>query len=176
MGVIDTGLDVRHADFRNADGTTRVGFFLQVGVPPRGKANTPEGDLEIAGGCTLDAQAPCAVYSEADINEMLANDSDALPRDLVGHGTHVTSIAAGNGGLMHYFHAEGTIGGACLTGNVCSEGACVDVGGGRSCARSRAPPPRAARRTRAARRSAQTKRSAVSPRSRATWAWRPERG
>lgn len=126
VGVIDTGLDVRHADFRNADGTTRVAWLLQAGMPPRGVHKL----LEDAAGCTQDAQAPCAVFSEADLNQLLVSNSDQLPRDIAGHGTHVTSIAAGNGGLMNYYIPEGTIGGACVAGGVCTEGSCVDIGAG----------------------------------------------
>lgn len=94
VGVIDTGLDIRHPDFRNADGTTRIAWMLAGG--------TPAGlhpDLEEKFGCTNPKQNACAIYSGADIDAMLAAGSQEL-RDPEGHGTHVTSIAAGNGGPM----------------------------------------------------------------------------
>ena len=92
VGVIDTGLDVRHPDFRTADGHTRVAWML-AGSAPAGK----HPDLEQAFGCLDPNQSPCAVYSGADIDEIIAAGPGPLA-DTDGHGTHVTSIAAGNGG------------------------------------------------------------------------------
>lgn len=93
VGVVDTGIDIRHPTFRNVDGSTRIAWLLTWG-PPRGYH--PE--LEERFGCTSENQARCAVYSADEINEFLKDDSLTNDlRDPVGHGTHVASIAAGNG-------------------------------------------------------------------------------
>ena len=94
VGVVDTGLDIRHADFRDKNGKTRVAWMLAGG--------TPAGlhpDLEERFGCTDPKGSPCAIYAAEDIDAMLAAGTGE-PRDLQGHGTHVASIAAGNGGPM----------------------------------------------------------------------------
>jgi MYXO-CTERM domain-containing protein len=93
VGVVDTGIDVRHPDFLTADGHTRIAWML-VGGAPVGK----HPDLEAAFGCTDPKQSSCAVYAAADIDEVIANGTSALI-DSDGHGTHVSSIAAGNGGV-----------------------------------------------------------------------------
>ncbi|MEO7329089.1 MAG: serine protease, partial [Minicystis sp.] len=85
VGIIDTGLDVRHADFRDKSGKTRVAWLMA--------ANAPEGlhpDLEKTYGCTDAAQSACAIYAGGDIDALIAQDSDRLV-DAEGHGTHVTS-------------------------------------------------------------------------------------
>lgn len=96
VGVLDTGLDMTHPDLRlPGKGKTRVAWMLDL-------ANKPLGlhpDLEERYGCTQRQQAPCAVLSGQDIDDLLAGEiSGAIPpSDGVGHGTHVASIAAGNG-------------------------------------------------------------------------------
>ena len=92
VGIVDTGLDVSHADFRDADGRTRVAWLMRRGAPLGLLA-----ELEQAYGCSSATQTPCAIYGREDIDALLSDDPAAAPRDSVGHGTHVTSIAAGNG-------------------------------------------------------------------------------
>jgi subtilisin family serine protease len=94
VGVVDTGVDITHPGFQTAGGKTRIAWLFTWGSP---KGVHPE--LEQAYGCTDPKQSPCAVYSAADIDAMLANDR-MIPDDVhdrVGHGTHIASIAAGNG-------------------------------------------------------------------------------
>lgn len=94
VGVVDTGIDITHPAFRGEDDKTRIAWLITWGAP-RGV----HADLEDAMGCNDPAQSPCAVYARDEIDDMLAHPSQVPEdvRDLVGHGTHVTSIAAGNG-------------------------------------------------------------------------------
>ena len=62
-----------------------------LNAPPLGKHPA----LEAKFGCN--DKPTCAVYSGADLDKMIASNSPNLPRDAVGHGTHVASLAAGNG-------------------------------------------------------------------------------
>jgi subtilisin family serine protease len=91
VGIIDTGLDVHHPDFIDAAGGTRVAWML-TGDSPAGL----HPDLEAEYGCTSTTQGPCAVFDGADLDMLLM--SGTAPIDAAGHGTHVSSIAAGNGG------------------------------------------------------------------------------
>ncbi|HKA25229.1 MAG TPA: S8 family serine peptidase [Candidatus Eisenbacteria bacterium] len=77
VGIVDTGMDYQHDDFRNPDGSTRFRYIWDqnatVGMPPSpfGYGNEcKQGEIN-AGTCT-----------ETDVN---------------GHGSHVTGIAAGDG-------------------------------------------------------------------------------
>ncbi|MGO8999997.1 MAG: S8 family serine peptidase [Polyangiaceae bacterium] len=95
IGVADTGLDVTHPDFFDANGNTRVAWILDLSVPPFGKYPDLEqkyGVLDAAGNVTLGA-----VYQGSDFAAVQAANLP-LPGDEVGHGTHVTSLATGNGG------------------------------------------------------------------------------
>ncbi len=90
VGIVDTGLDLTHGDFRTSDHKTRVAWLLDVARDPA----KLHADLEKRYGCTN--KSGCAVYAAKDIDRLLANDGD-LPTDPFGHGTHVASLAAGNG-------------------------------------------------------------------------------
>lgn len=97
VGVVDTGIDVTHPDFRNIEGRSRIAWLIEGGRQPAGLH--PE--LEKQFGCTDPKQVSCAVFSNDDIDAMIAGQLALdLPGDSLGHGTHVTSIAAGNGGIM----------------------------------------------------------------------------
>lgn len=87
VAIIDSGIDYNHFDFRNQDGTTRiVGLWDQTieGTPPEGFTTG-------------------AYFTQAQINEALRQPTreDSLilvpSQDILGHGTGVAGIAAGNG-------------------------------------------------------------------------------
>jgi subtilisin family serine protease len=91
VGVADTGIDITHPDLRNADGSTRIAWLLDLSLRPTGLLHA---DLEGKyGGAVLDS---------AQINQLLSqyqrDKTVLIPQDEVGHGTHVASIAVGNGG------------------------------------------------------------------------------
>jgi subtilisin family serine protease len=77
IGIIDSGIDWQHEDFISPDGTTRIKSILDLSEP---------GD--VYGG---------TVYTEEDINLALNGIGNVSQQDLVGHGTHVAGIAAGDG-------------------------------------------------------------------------------
>ncbi|HUI24810.1 MAG TPA: S8 family serine peptidase, partial [Candidatus Kryptonia bacterium] len=95
VGLIDTGIDITHADLRNADGSTRVvaiwdeidnSFALSGGAvgsapPVRDDAGQPIG----------------TVYTQQQIDAALQGGPAVNSLDLVGHGTHVAACAASNG-------------------------------------------------------------------------------
>ncbi len=77
IGIIDTGVDMTHADFKTSSGATRVKYAWDqtwVGTKPAGFNYGAE-------------------YTEAQIN---AGQASTLQDD-DGHGTHIAGVAAGNG-------------------------------------------------------------------------------
>ncbi len=91
VGIVDTGFDLKHPDLQNPDGSTRVAWALDLSRGRTGKH--PE--LEAEYGCVDPGQ--CAILDASDIDALLTGGGTTLPRDAFGHGTHVASLAAGNG-------------------------------------------------------------------------------
>jgi len=78
VGVIDTGLDIDHPDFLNANGTTRLLYLWD--------------QTDSAGPHPAFPYNYGTEWTAANINAGTAREIDTD-----GHGTHVTGIAAGNG-------------------------------------------------------------------------------
>ncbi len=84
MGVVDSGIDFTHPCFRGSDGTSRILFLWDQGAPAINSGLVPYG----------------REYTKPVLDQALAaaNPNSIIPhRDTLGHGTHVTGIAAGNG-------------------------------------------------------------------------------
>lgn len=117
VAVIDSGIDYAHPDFRNADGTTRI-IELWDQTIPSGSVSVPgtvadEGGngRRNEGGNESEERILTApegfyigtVFDSEVINFALNQSTDQAryaicpSRDISGHGTHVTGIAAGNG-------------------------------------------------------------------------------
>ena len=98
LGMVDTGVDPKHADLRDAHGGTRILYWLDFSRERAGLH--PE--LEAALGCRTDPNdedgTPCAVYTGSEVDALVNNgDPNDDPGDFGGHGTHVASLAGGTG-------------------------------------------------------------------------------
>jgi len=84
IGLYDSGIDWKHADFIKPDGTTRLLCLW---------------DQTDSSGKEPDSYAYGSEYSQTDINDEIDGSPAGLVHgvDSLGHGTHVAGIAAGNG-------------------------------------------------------------------------------
>ncbi len=85
VAVIDSGIDYRHQEFLNPDGTSRILYLwdqMAAGPPPEGYRIGRE-------------------FTQEDLNQSLAEGGAAVTVDTTGHGTAVAAIAAGNSGVAY---------------------------------------------------------------------------
>ena len=80
MGIIDTGIDFTHPDFKDAMGNTRIDFIWDQTIATATNIPMPFNYGQ--------------EWTAAQINATLCTHSD-MPH--WGHGSHVSGIAAGNG-------------------------------------------------------------------------------
>ena len=81
VGIFDTGIDWSHADFKHADGSTRILYLWDLTT-----IGTPPGNV---GGQNFSDGNECSAA--------LINAGGCPERDIAAHGSHVAGIAAGNG-------------------------------------------------------------------------------
>lgn len=77
VGIIDSGIDWTHHDFRRPDGSTRIKAMLDLS-----RSGSTYGGI---------------AYTESQINAALRGGAPIGMKDVSGHGTHVAGIAAGDG-------------------------------------------------------------------------------
>ncbi len=85
VAVIDSGIDYKHQEFLNPDGSSRILYLwdqMAIGTPPTGYTMGRE-------------------FTQEDLNQSLSEDRDAVTADTSGHGTAVAAIAAGNSGVAY---------------------------------------------------------------------------
>ncbi len=92
VGIIDSGIDINHGDFRDANNKTRIvrlwNMRTVTGVPaPTGSDGTP----------LYGAECDTAAIN-LEIGKAASSSSACNPDDNNNHGSHVAGIAAGNGG------------------------------------------------------------------------------
>ena len=93
LGIADSGIDYRHPDFRNTDGSTKIVAIWDQSLTPDAEKgwNAPEGFLTGVG------------FAADEIDKALAGEGSETAqvpvRDISGHGTAVAGIAAGREGV-----------------------------------------------------------------------------
>lgn len=100
VAVIDSGIDYAHPDFRFPNGNSRIVSLWDQTIPSDSVPDvlSPENTLSAPNGYTIGTLFSQSIINAAlDMNTVQEQFSICPSRDLSGHGTHVTGIAAGNG-------------------------------------------------------------------------------
>jgi subtilisin family serine protease len=93
VAILDTGIDWKHEEFLNADGTSRILFLYDMGDPTWSKTNGKTGLKPPV--FDSDGSPMGTLYTRAQLNNALKGTGTVNSRDLVGHGTACASVAAG---------------------------------------------------------------------------------
>jgi len=102
VGIVDSGIDFRHAVFRGADGQTRIHKIWDQTLTPQAGETVPGPITRASLLSTPGTPIPLGYGVEYDAGQIKAaiNNSGAIKArqiDEGGHGTHVAGIAAGDG-------------------------------------------------------------------------------
>ncbi|MBC8423730.1 S8 family serine peptidase [bacterium] len=114
VGVVDSGIDWRHGDFRTPGGETRIMYLWDMVDTSYDDSGGTIGNEAPVGvdymGLDLDIRQG-ALYTRDDINAALQGTGTCNSVDVVGHGAACASIAAGNGLATAYSVPAGTYAG-----------------------------------------------------------------
>jgi subtilisin family serine protease len=95
IGILDTGIDWRHQDFINADGTSRILYLYD---PFDTSFTTSQGKIGSRPPINDAKEKPLGtLYTREQINAALRGQDAINSTDKNGHGTAVAGTAAGNG-------------------------------------------------------------------------------
>lgn len=100
IGVIDSGIDYGHPDFCFANGDTRILALWDQTIPANSVLDVldPSNTLPAPEGYSLGTLfTPEIINTALSMNSVQEQETICPSRDISGHGTHVTGIAAGNG-------------------------------------------------------------------------------
>lgn len=100
VAVIDSGIDYAHPDFRFPNGESRIVALWDQTIPSGSVPDvlSPENMLSAPNGYAVGTLFPEPIINAAlQMNVVQEQLSICPSRDISGHGTHVTGIAAGNG-------------------------------------------------------------------------------
>jgi len=96
VGIVDTGIDWRHSDFMNPDGTSRILYLWDIFDNTWEQSNHKVGSAPPI--ISDDTGKPVGtVYTNAQINAAIKGQIKIPRTDKVGHGTACAGTAAGNG-------------------------------------------------------------------------------
>ena len=84
VALLDRGIDWKNADFRRANGTTRIAYIFDM--TDNTGAHAPGNTYGVG-----------TIYTRQQIDDALKNGTPLATRDAVGHGTTTAGIAAGGG-------------------------------------------------------------------------------